>query len=311
MNSSAPRHITFGWIPLLCGLTACAGLDRDAHPSAAATTVRIPFTLTPAHNLSVHATLNATDSLELMFHTGVDSVSLTKDAIAKLSRFDANESIDVQSWGGTTQARRSTGNTLRIGDFAWRDVAITESDNSGTGTDGKFGPSQFGERIIEIDFDARELVIHPTLPEIDARFERLDLVVRHGALFVSGEIGAGDRRCTTEFMLHTGFGGTALLDESFVHAHGLDDELPSMRGTELKDSYGNTVKTRKVVVPSLRLGSLTFRDVPAGLFDGALGSQRVSVLGGALLERCNLILDVAHHHLYLAPSRRFDAPFES
>lgn len=299
------------WAGLAWLLAACAGVEPRTGREGAPAAVRIPFTLTAADNLSIRATLNGTDPVELMFHTAVDSVSMTKEAIARLSRFTADESIDVHSWGGTAQARHSTGNTLQIGAQVWRDVAITEDDDSGPGTDGKFGPSLFAGKVVEIDFDARELVIHAALPAIDARFERLDLTRRDGLLLVTGELTVGGGRYTTEFLLHTGFGGTALLDEQFLRAHGLGEALATVRERVLTDAYGNPVETRTVCLPSLRLGASTFTDVPVGIFDGALGSLRVSVLGGGLLKRCNLILDPENGHLYVAPSRLKDAPFES
>ena len=236
---------------------------------------------------------------------------MTKAAIARLSHFTANESIAVQSWGGTTQARHSTGNTLQIGGLTWRDVAITEGDNSGTGTDGKFGPNLFAGKIVEINFDARELVIHPTLPANASGWQPFDLVFRHGAMFVSGELTVGERAYTTEFMLHTGFGGTALLDEEFVSNHSLATKLETLGERELKDSYGNTVKTRKVRLPLLRFGATTFVDVPIGIFDGAIGKQRMSIVGTGLLMRCNLILDTDNRRLYLSPSMLAGSAFGS
>lgn len=307
----SPGRVLLACIHLLWCMLACASVDgRTSHETTPAV-VRIPFTLTASDNLSIHATLNGTDSVELMFHTAVDSVSMTKEAIARLSHFSADESIAVHSWGGTTQARHSTDNTLRIGDQVWREVAITEDDNSGRGTDGKFGPSLFTGKVVEIDFDARQLVIHSALPAIDPRFERLDLTCRQGALFLSGEIMVAEGLYTTEFMLHTGFGGTALLDEQFVRTNELDEKLATISESVMKDSYGSSVKTRKVRLQSLRLGRLAFTDVPVGIFNGAIGSQRMSILGGGLLKRCNLIIDAENGHLYVAPSRLIGTRFDN
>jgi predicted aspartyl protease len=298
-------------LALASGLFACAAVEGSAHAGPPAAAVQIPFLLTDANNISIRAKLNAIDPVDLMFHTGVDSVSLTKTAIAKLSSFTASDSIAVRSWGGTTQARQGAGNSLQIGDLDWRDLWITESENSGTGTDGKFGPNLFAGKIVEINFDSSELVIRSTLPALEPGYERLDLEFRHGGMFVTGALTVGELDCTTEFMLHTGFGGTALLDEQFVSAHALADKLETLSETTLEDSYGNTVKTRKVRLPKLRLGATAFTDVPVGIFDGAIGTQRMSLVGGALLKRFNLILDVEKQHVYLRPSRWAGAPFGS
>lgn len=289
----------------LAGCTAAASAEHAA-PAAA---VRIPFTLGPGNTIVIRATLNGADALDLMFHTAVDSVSLTRAAIARLSRFDVDGSIAVQSWGGTTNARHSGGNTLQIGDLVWRSVGITEDENSGEHTDGKFGPSLFGDKVVEVDFDALQLVVHPSLPPLDDRWRRIPLAVHDGLLFVDGEVAVGERRCTTSFLLHTGFGGTVLLDEQFVQANALADRLTTIREDELRDSYGNAVKTRTVRLPALRFGDRTFTDVPARIFDGTLGDRRMSVLGGDVLRRCDLVLDAAHESLWIAPSRSAHAPF--
>ncbi len=308
MKTHTSRRAAPLWISIACGLVACTAVDgRSNHASASV--VRIPFTLTAADNLSIHATLNATEELDLMVHTAIDSVFLTKEAIARLSSFTANKSVDMQSWGGTTTARQSTGNSLQIGELIWRDLTITESDNSGVGTDGKFGLSLFAGKVVEINFDSRELLIHPTLPAMDGSFQQLELVSRDGAMSVMGELTVGDHHYTTEFMLHTGFGGTALLDDEFVRTHHLGADLEPLGESALEDSYGNEVKARKVRLPALCFGTTTFTDVPGGIFEGKIGSQRTSVVGTGLLKRFNLIIDAENHHVYVSPSKLVGTPF--
>lgn len=283
--------------PLLLGLGGCAATGpASTEPAAIA---RIPFTLTPADNLSIRATLNGTDTVELMFHTAVDSISLTKTATARLASFSANGTATVRSWGGASEARHSTGNWLQIGDLVWRDLPITEDENSGPGTDGKFGPNLFAGKVVEIDFAARELKLHATLPAIAETFDRLDLICRDGLMSIAGELTAGERRYQTDFLLHTGFGGTVLLDEQFVWQHELAASLPSRGERVLVDSYGKPVRTRKVMLPALRFGATTFADVSAELFHGTLGSLRTSIVGCGLLKQFHLIFDVEHRHLYV------------
>lgn len=282
-----------------CGLTGC---------TAPAPCVVIPFTCTADDNVMVHATLNGRDPVDLMFHTAVDSVSLTKAAIARLTTFAPNGSIEVRSWGGTAAARHSQGNTLQIGPLTWRDLELTESELSGPGTDGKFGPNLFAGQVVELDFDRNELRLHETLPPHTEQFECLELEERDGMLFVVGEARVGERAARTSFLLHTGFGGAALFDEQFVREHGLPTALDPDAPT-LQDSYGNPVRTQRLQRTSLRLGTLVFDDVPAAVFGGQLGGRRTSVLGGTVLTRMNLVFAADRRHLYVRPNARFAAPW--
>ena len=274
---------------------------------------RIPFTLTESNNISVQVTINGTDKLPLMFHTAVDSISITRAAVEKIPSLKMNESVEVQSWGGRAQAGVSTGNRLQIGNLEWNEQTIFVDELSGPGTDGKFGPNLFAGKILEINFDHRELVIHTTLPthvtETASSYQRLDFSVDHGAMSVVGELTVGDCKFANQFMIHSGFGGTVLLDDEFVSQYELASKLPTISERELKDAFGNVLKTKKVKLPSLGLGRIYFADVPIEIFDGALGKQKISVLGGDILKRFNLIIDAANQHLYLSPSSMYDIEF--
>ncbi len=274
---------------------------------------KIPFTLTESNNISVQVIINGTDNLNLMFHTAVDSISLTSAAVEKISNLKMNESIEVQSWGGTAQAGVSTGNRLQIGNLEWNEQTIFVDELSGPGTDGKFGPNLFAGKILEINFDNRELVIHTTLPphatETASTYQRLDFSVHQGAMYVVGELTVGDSKFTNQFMIHSGFGGTVLLDDEFVSTHELASKLPTISERELKDAFGNVLKTKKVKLSSLALGGIHFADVPIEIFDGALGKQKISVLGGDILKRFNLIIYTANQHLYLSPSALYRVEF--
>lgn len=270
--------------------------------------MRIPFRLTAADNLVVRATLNGVDDVDLMFHTAFSGVALTKTATAKLASFRADGAVDVKSWGGTASARRSGGNALRIGALERRGLEIFEDEFSGSETDGKFGPDLFSGRAFVVDFDAREIVVSDALPALDER-HRLELSTVAGAMAVVGEISVGDVRFATPFMVHTGFGGTALLDEELVREHGLETRLEIAVGGALKDAYGNEVKTRKARLPSLRFGATAFENVSVGLFPGRIGGVRTSVLGTGLLKRFNLHFDAERRSLYAVPNRAFALPF--
>ena len=78
-----------------------------------------------------------------------------------------------------------------------------------------------------------------------------------------------------------------------------------MSVTELKDSFGNIVKTRNVFLPSMRFGSFRLDGVSVGLFDAALGKQKRSLLGGNILKRFNIVLNLKEAHIYLKPNKLF------
>jgi hypothetical protein len=273
-----------------------ASLQRDS---------KIAFVLTESNNIAIPAIIDRRYSVNLMFHTGVDAVSLTKDATSRLSGLKLDKSETVTSWGGKAKSRYGENHSIQMADLSWERVTIGESDFSGPGTDGKFGPNLFSAKIVAIDFDSCTISLQDKLPEIDAAFERLDLIVKNDRMFIEGAVQIGDRQYKHKFMIHSGFGGTLLLDDEFVSTNKLAEQLPTTSVTELKDSFGNIVKTRNVFLPSMSFGNFRLDGVSVGLFDAALGKQKMSLVGGNILKRFNIVLNLKEAHIYLKPNKLF------
>ncbi len=250
-----------------------------------------------------------------MFHTAEDSVVLTKEAVTRMKGFHATDSIQVESWGGMASSGFSKGNLVTIGKQTWKEQTIFVDEHSGPETDGKFGPNLFGDQILEINFDLRELIVHTALPasvtDPASAFRRLSYTVNRGNMFIQASLEVDGQKRDHSFLVHSGFGGTALLDDAFVEQHELGKKFETISERELRDSFGNRIKTKKVKVGSFDVGEVTFTDIPVELFEGSIGRQKLSVLGADLLKRFNVIIDPMQHHLYLAPNSLFSSKYPS
>ena len=57
----------------------------------------IPFTLTEHNNLSIKAVFNQIDTVNLMFHTAANAVTLTEEALQKITSLKFNRTDSVKS----------------------------------------------------------------------------------------------------------------------------------------------------------------------------------------------------------------------
>ncbi|HKK76300.1 MAG TPA: hypothetical protein VJ953_14575 [Saprospiraceae bacterium] len=259
----------------------------------------IPFELTDQNNISISAILNKQDTVQLMFHTATNSLSLTTNIIPKLSSLHWNNSEEVESWGGKSDARFSEKNALQINQLFWENLPIWETINSGPGTNGKFGPNLFEGKAIEIDFDNSVMVIHKHIPKKIKTYEKLKLAFENGFMFLEGNSKIAGENYPNKFLIHSGFGGTILYDDKFVADSKIGEHIVITETQELKDSYGNIIHTKKGILPKFTLGTAVFHDLPVGFFEGSIGRQKMSVLGGNLLKRFNLIIDAERSNIYL------------
>ena len=135
--------------------------------------------------------------------------------------------------------------------------------------------------------------------------------IRNDLMFVTGKMELRDKSINHQFLVHSGYGGTILLDDEFAKQHQLASDLKIISESQLRDSFGNVLKTKKARLPKMSFGNSGFSDLPVNFFDGAIGRQKMSVMGGNVMKRFNLIIDKSNSSLYIKPNKLFDSKFES
>ena len=269
----------------------------------------IAIALTEHNNIAVQAIVNEVDTLTLMLHTAVNDVSLTKEATTEMSSMKFSSADAVKSWGGTSESRYSPSNYLELGEFSWDNVGIWESKHSGHHTDGKFGLNLFADQVVELNFEQKYMVIHTELPETIDNYQQVPIINENGLMFIEGECLFDDAGYPNKFLIHSGYSGALLFDDEFVARHKIGEKVETISESILKDSYGNELKTINALLPAFHLGGVEFSDVPIGFFEGAINRQKISVLGGELLKRFNIIFDLASSEVYLQSNQLQGLPY--
>jgi len=295
--------LVIGTLSLLVNFNSCKNSDKHALTKTNEKVISIPFELTSHNNISVKAVLNKLDTLNLMFHTAATSTTLTTEAINKLTNINWDAEQDVNSWGGKSSARYSEINSLEISNMKWDSIAIWETKNSGPTTDGKFGPNLFAGNVIEIAFDKSIIKIHDKLPEEVEGFVKKQLFFEDQFMFVQGISSVNNVNLENRFLIHSGYGGTILFDDKFVAENKIGEQIEIIDEKELKDSYGNVLKTKKGKLPKFTIGEIDFEDMPVGFFEGTIGRQKMSIIGGDLLKRFNIIIDANREYIYIKPNQ--------
>lgn len=259
----------------------------------------IPFRLTDHNNIVLTAILNESDTVDLMFHTAASAMTLIREAAEQTPSVEWTEEQSVNTWGGDADARFSPSNVLRMADLRWDSIAIWENERSGPETVGKVGMDLFGGRVVEIDFSRGLMIIQQQLPPKVANYVKTPLILDNGFMFLEGVSTIGGQAYKNRFLVHSGYGGTILYDDQFVAESEIGAQIEITDQKELKDSYGNVLTTNKGKLPLFSIGSLDFENIPVGFFEGAIARQRMSVMGGDLLKRFNLIIDAERGYVYL------------
>ena len=307
MPNRRPKSPLFTLVAIagLCWVNSARGQQEPSNqpPDDVVTAqVQFPFRWTKAGNPCVAAQLNGRESLQLMFHTAVSEVSLTRDATRRMESLEFADTVKSNSWGGESTSRRSPKNDLQIGEAKYSNVTIFEDLHSGPDTDGKFGWTLFEKPVMEIDGAGGAIRFYDRLPELPDAFEAVGAEVQGTAILITLQLKIGDNSLSHPFLFHTGFTGTLLLDDQFVKTK-IRDRLKVSEGRELKDSHGNVITTRQATLPSLRIGDTRLTNVDGEYFGGKIGGQYMSVMGCTLIRQFHWYFDVENQ---LGFCRRID-----
>lgn len=258
--------------------------------------VKIPFALNKQSNICIKARINNSDTLSLMFHSSYQGVSVIKESLVKIQLKD-KQNTNLQTWGGRVDAEFSENNTLNINELRWDSLTVFINDFSGVGTDGKFGYDLFKDKILAINYDKNQIIVSETLPKKLKKYQKLALSFVNGSMFIDGELDFEKMKLKDKFMFHTGYGGSILLDPKLGKEFKAE-ELKTISSSELKDAYGNVFKIETKLLPKVKIGKETLKNVPLS-FSAKSSDIPMKVFGNDLLRRFNVIFDFKNNKVYL------------
>jgi hypothetical protein len=258
---------------------------------------RISFSLNKQSNVCIRARVNTADSLVLMFHSASTGVTLLKNVVGKKVTLNLDKKSNVESWGGKTTTDYSEGNTFGIGKFNWDSITVFTNENSGDSTDGKFGHDFFKDKVLEIDYDKKELLVHRKLPKKVEKYTKMPLIIKRGTIYIVGSLAGKDWIYQDTFMFHTGYGGSILLDPEIGERYQMQSQLTTISTSELRDSYNNVIKIETKQLPKITLAGQSLADVPLS-FAAQSSTIPMKVLGNDLLKRFNVIFDFPKNEVY-------------
>lgn len=128
----------------------------------------------------------------------------------------------------------------------------------------------------------------------------MNLTFLNGSMFIDGKLEIGGEVFQHKFMFHSGYGGTILLNPKIAEKYDTKS-LNTISTSELKDSYGNVFKIETKLLPKVRIGNKTLKNVPLSFAEKSLDIPMI-VFGNDLLKRFNKIFGFQKNKIYLKPN---------
>lgn len=268
----------------------------------------VPFDLTPGNQLRFRMTVNGRPATAIL-DTGV-SYTVTSRAFAATLGLKPAASGRATAIGGSVSLGWAAVEEVSLGGLtrAGGRVAVADLSGIATGTptpvEVLVGADLLAAHALDIDYDARRFRLLPS-GRLPFRGTSVPLgLARDSGVFVS-EVSVGSRRLRP-VIVDTGDGSAVTVSSEVWRGV----RPPAVRETTaFAVGLGGAIETDLLVLPALRVGALTARNVEVrvergGGFSNVTGTA--GRIGSALLQRYRVLLDPKARRMVLSPGKLAD-----
>lgn len=277
--------LSYGFALLL--FSFCAG----AQPIVLRDT--IPFLMNDQSNIYVRAVFNKTDTLNLNFDTGTTELVLINSVLK--GKLVNKPTLYTQLY------------TLQIGQTTYQ-TKVYDAELTAQETDGRFGWDLFNNKIVELDYDKRLLIVHAQLPTTvirDKKYTKLPITFFKDLLLVPGSIKQNGVINKELFLVDTGYQRTVMLDNDLLKQSKFPAEkMPLLKKVVMHGAQGNEIPVLTTKLTRLQIGRYALKNVPVQqiIANKPVKDKNMHILGNEVLKRFNMLLDLQSNVVYLAPN---------
>lgn len=256
----------------------------------------IAFTLGPNHAIHFQGSINGSGPLDLIFDTGASIGVLSEQGRAKGASI-----VDGKN------------NHFSFAGIEVEGAPVSFIDYRGTlKADGVVGYNCFTGKVVKIDYGAKEMVIFDALPEMEAGYQKMDLVWRGAGTFVEITLPLEGREYQTLALFDTGSRWSLSLCMSDPFVRRNFEQLSSVGTRYGRMANGARVKNKVVVLEEMQIGGLAMKDVQADLeFASPNGGLAFNILGNDFLRRFDVVIDYQRSEIYLKPNALSGEPYNA
>jgi predicted aspartyl protease len=270
----------------------------------------IPFVLKDDRRIYLKGKINNSDPLDFLFDTGANAIVITSDLIGNKVNLELDGEVGNEGADGNQTVSTSSSNLLEIEDLNWDGVEIISIDYKNPSFDGVLGWIAFEDKIVEIDYDKNELIIHQSINTVPKGFLKIETKMIRDVPYIKGMITVNGEKSKGWFEYDTGYNGSFKMSQIYASENGLNGVMKKVGNSVSTGSVGIKIKSTNHILPKLQLGKFEINNVQLTITEkDPEGIEHNDILGNNLLKRFNAIIDLKNFEIYLKPNSLFNLEY--
>lgn len=279
--------------PIQAVLGNTAAQERFIPPATIDDTLEVAGTSVAARQVRTRMTVgvlvNGRGPFRFMVDSGADRSVVGSELAARLA-LPPGPSLTLHDMAGTRRIATVRLNRLRVGGSETRGMSVPALAEAHLGAQGLLGIDALAGQRVMLDFEAKTITVQDTRqppPRSSANEIVITAIRRKGQLIMTeASVGRHDIHAVIDSGAEVTIGNAALREAVFRNRR----KPPATMPATLISVTGQTIDADMIVLPELKLGGLTFRNVsiafaqvpPFALF--GLDRQPAILLGTDVLE---------------------------
>ncbi len=224
---------------------------------------------------------------------------------------------DAENTGsdGVSNVKTSSKNKLEIGNLVWNDVflaSIDYKDRKNFPFDAVLGWQTFENKIVEIDYEKKKLILHDKMPNLSPEYSKLEFRFINGIHYIKCTLVVNGKESETWFNFDTGSNGDLIIGQKFASKNKLIGAMRQIGTSKSIGSTGIVFESQQVLLPKLKLGNYEIYQIPMLIRKTTSEDTRIKEnIGNNILKRFNTIIDFQNGFIYLKPNPLFYSPIDS
>jgi len=271
----------------------------------------IPFILGKDNRVYIMGKVNGSAPFKFFFDDGADNTILFPSALQKGAKLRFDGSIENNGTGGTEPRKTSNTNDLAISKLKWHNEQVMYVDKQIGEGDGTIGYDVFEDKIIEIDYDKRLMIIHDAPIKLSKGFVKFHMQLNGGEVpSITGTVINQEKKITAEFQFDMGATGCLFLNQGFLKKNNLYGTMETIGEAQTTGAGSGVTKTTLAILPEFIFGNYSFKKIPVNLENPVEHDPGTGTLCMDILKRFHTILDYQNNLIWLKPDGLVNSPFK-
>ncbi len=269
----------------------------------------IPFSLGKNNKIYIKVRINNSEELNFMYDTGADQNAVKKSVLDKKATFKIDGKEENTGIGGKSIVETSSANSIQISAVSKTNQDLVVLDYEDEYEDGIIGWPFFENKVVNINYGIKKIIIHDKLPEIPKEYIKLKCKKINNLFYIPITLVVNGKKITDWYELDTGCDSSIIISNLLATRRNLIGKMIKIGSSVATGSDNHEIENDLVLLDELRLKKYRFFRIPINVAVTKSTQENNDLVGNNFLKRFHIFMDFTQNTIYLKVNNLVHTPY--